>query len=1143
MPGLASAPVAMPAQPVPVAERRVCSVLFADLVGFTPLSESRDAEAVRELLSGYFEVARTVISRYGGTVEKFIGDAVMAVWGAPTTHEDDAERCVRAAIELVDAVSEYGRSHGAAGLTARAGVVTGEVAVTLGAASEGLVAGDAVNTAARVQAESEPGGVLVDDTTRQVTGAAIAYVDTGPHMLKGKADAVRLWRATRVLTAIGGSERVDGLEASFLGRDRELRQVKDSFHESVDQQKARLVSVLGAAGVGKSRLRWEFFKYADGLAVDFLYHAGRCLPYGDGVAYWALAEMVRARLDITEEEGTDGIARKLDDGLNRWVSEAGDREFLRPRLGALLGVADPGLGQEELFAGWRLWFERLTDDAPVVMVIEDLQWADTGLLDFVEQLLDWSADQPIFVLTLSRPELLDRRGNWGSGRRNAVTVSLDRLTDPVMTELLEELVPGIPAQVAGQIVERADGIPLYAVELVRSLIDRDLVRPIDGVYRLVGTVEALDVPASLTSLVAARIDALPAEERALVQGLAVLGGTFPRAAAAAVTDLPAEMVDQLLADLVRREILRVRSDRLSPERGQYAFTQSLLRQVAYDTLARRDRKARHLAVAAHLRATFADDGAEVAEVIAQHYMDAYQAAPDDPDSDHIRAEAARAFTRSGDRATAIGAPSTAEAAYSRAADLLSDAAERTALLEQAGRAAAQANRPEMALARFNEAAAAYTAAGDRLGAARMDSEAGNPLFSMGRIDEAITRQRHAAEVLAEAGPSAALAHALTNLAGSLAFSEQAADAGAQVDASMRLAEALELPDVLAEAAQTRAVLLGWENRPQEALATYRWAIELAEQHGLGRQARLAHGNAGDLCINGDLPGGAEHSRAALEIARRRGERHPEVIGVANLASLYLLTGQWDEAEQLCRGMLEESTHLGDEILHMRLAALHALRGQLDLARQQLGELGDWAATEDVQWRNSYTATAVTVAVAAGEADRALDLGGPAVSEVAQSFGLRNDMFRELWPDVMDATLTLARHDQADELLTLLANRPLGHVPPYLRAQLARYRARLAAARGQHQQVDADFTAAERILGELEYPYWLALAQLDHAAWLIDQQRPEIARPRIVEAIATLDRLHAQPALSRARDLLSNVPAPPEISVPEQQPSSAPVSGA
>jgi class 3 adenylate cyclase len=285
---------------VPLAERRVCSVLFVDLVGFTPLSEGRNPEDVGELLSRYFEVARTVISRYGGVVEKFIGDAVTAVWGTPVAAEGDAERAVRAGMELVAAVEVLGAEAEAAGLAARAGVVTGEVAVTIGATGEGMVAGDAVNTAARVQAVADAGSVWVDTATWRLAGAAISFVGAGDHALKGRAVAEQLWRAVRVISGFGGSQRVDGLEAPMVGRDPELRTVKDLFHASAERRAPRLVVVLGPAGVGKSRLGWEFEKYVDGLANTVLWHRGRCLSYGDGVAFWALAEIVRQRFGIAE---------------------------------------------------------------------------------------------------------------------------------------------------------------------------------------------------------------------------------------------------------------------------------------------------------------------------------------------------------------------------------------------------------------------------------------------------------------------------------------------------------------------------------------------------------------------------------------------------------------------------------------------------------------------------------------------------------------------------------------------------------------------------------------------------------------------------------------------------------------------------
>ena len=425
----------------PVAERRVCSVLFCDLVGFTPLSESRDPEAARELLSGYFEVARTVIGRYGGVVEKFIGDAVMAVWGTPAAAEGDAERAVRAGLDLVAAVAELGAEAAVPGLAARAGVVTGEVAVTLGAAGEGMVAGDAVNTASRVQATAEPGQVLVDSATQRLAGAGVGFADAGEHALKGKAEPTRLWQATRVLAGMGGLKRLDGLEAPLIGRDAELRTIKELFHAATDRRVPRLVVISGPAGVGKSRLGWEFDKYSDGLAETVWWHRGRCLSYGDGVAFWALAEIVRQRLGIAEEDPVEIAAGKLIEGLDRYVPDLAERVYVGLRLGRLLGVAFTGDGgaplpREELFSGWRLFFERLAAQYPVVLLVEDAQHADTGLLDFLDHLIDWTRDLPVYVLVFTRPELGQARPGFGTGR-NRSTLTLDPLDAASMDQLVD----------------------------------------------------------------------------------------------------------------------------------------------------------------------------------------------------------------------------------------------------------------------------------------------------------------------------------------------------------------------------------------------------------------------------------------------------------------------------------------------------------------------------------------------------------------------------------------------------------------------------------------------------------------------------------------------------------------------------------
>ena len=674
-------PAAVPAPPAavpgpgrePAAERRVCSVLFCDVVGFTPLSEARDPEAVRELLSGYFGVARTVIGRYGGVVEKFIGDAVMAVWGTPAATEGDAERAVRAALELVGAVAGLGAEVGVPGLAARAGVVTGEVAVTLGAVGEGMVAGDAVNTASRVQAAAEPGWVLTDGATYRLAGGAVGFADAGEHALKGKAEPARLWRAIRVLAAVGGLQRVDGLEARLTGRDVELRTVRDLFHAAADRRVPRLVLVSGPAGVGKSRLGWEFEKYADGLAAQVWWHRGRCLSYGEGVAFWALAGIVRQRLGIAEEDPPGVAVGKLTEGLDRYVPDRDERPYIGVRLGRLLGVAFAGdsggpLSREELFAGWRTFFERLAGVRPVVLVVEDAQYADAGLLDFLDHLIDWTRDLPVYVLVLARPELGQARPGFGTGR-NRTALTLDPLDAASMDQLADALVPGMPAAARAKITAQAQGIPLFAVETVRSLIDRDIVQPIEGVYRLTGDVGELAVPDSLHALLAARLDALDPPVRRLVADAAVLGTTFPAEALIAVSGQDQAVVRAALAELVRREVLSVSADPLSPERGSYGFAQNMLRQVAYDTLSRRDRKARHLAVAAHLRGAFPGDGEEVAEVIARHYLDALDAVPDDVDAGQIRGQAIATLMRAADRAGRTGAPARAAASYATAARL------------------------------------------------------------------------------------------------------------------------------------------------------------------------------------------------------------------------------------------------------------------------------------------------------------------------------------------------------------------------------------------------------------------------------------------------------------------------------------------
>ena len=707
--GETAAPAVAP--PAPTAERRVVSVLFADLVGFTTLSEGRDSEEVRELLSRYFDASRRLIELYGGTIEKFIGDAVMAVWGTPVATENDAERAVRAALDLVAAVSALGQEQGAENLRARVGVLTGEAAVTIGAEGQGMVAGDLVNTASRIQSAAEPGQVLVGEATRRSSEQAIVYTDAGLHELKGKSEPVELWRAVRIISGRQGAQRSVGLEAPFVGRDRELRLVKELFHASAEEHKAHLVSVTGIAGIGKSRLVWEFYKYFDGLADNVYWHRGRCLAYGEGVTYWALADMVRMRARIAEDEEPASALAKLQATLSETILDDEERTFVEPRIAQLLGLSDAVAGdRSDLFAAWRVFFERLADTYPTVLVFEDLQWADTSLLDFIEYLLEWSRSSSLLVLTLARPELAERRAGWGTGLRSFTSIYLEPLGKAAMSELLDGLVPGLPADLHDQILGRAEGVPLYAVETVRMLLDRGLLTADGSSYAVTGEVTSLEVPETLHGLIAARLDGLPVEERRLLQDAAIVGKTFTLAAAAAVSGLSEEELEPLLGSLVRKEVLSLQGDPRSPEHGQYGFLQDLVRHVAVETLSKKERRARHLAAAEHLRSAYPDDD-EVVEVLASHYLDAYSAAPDADDASTIRMLARATLERAGVRAESLGASVEARRYLEQAASLADTAAERATLFERAGVLAFGATDLDGAAALLADSIALYESEG------------------------------------------------------------------------------------------------------------------------------------------------------------------------------------------------------------------------------------------------------------------------------------------------------------------------------------------------------------------------------------------------------------------------------------------------
>jgi len=1123
----------------PVAERRVCSVLFCDVVGFTPLSEARDPEAVRELLSRYFAVARTVISRYGGVVEKFIGDAVMAVWGTPVAAEGDAERAVRAALDLVAAVAALGEEVGVPGLAARTGVVTGEVAVTLGAVGEGMVAGDAVNTAARVQSAAEPGTVLADAATYRLAASAVAFGDAGEHRLKGKAEPQRLWRAVRVVSAVGGAQRIDGLEGPLVGRDAELRTVKELFHASADRRVPRMVVVSGPAGVGKSRLGWEFEKYADGLAGDVWWHRGRCLAYGDGVAFSALAQIVRQRLAIPEDDPGEQAARKLAEGLDTYVPDRAERQYVGVRLSRLLGVGFGGdgggsLAREELFAGWRVFFERLAAGSPVVLVVEDAQYADAGLLDFLDYLTDWVRGLPVFILVLCRPELGVSRPGFGSGR-NRVALTLDPLDAASMDALVDSLVPGMPVSARAAVTEQAEGLPLFAVEVIRSLIDRDVVQPADGAYRLVADIGELQVPRSLHALLAARLDALDPVARRLACDAAVLGATFSAEALIAVSGQDERAVRTALGDLVHREVLVISADPLSPERGSYGFAQHMLRQVAYETLSRRDRKARHLAAAGWLRRAFPDDGEEAADVVASHYLDALRAVPDDPDTAAIHGQAIGMLVRAGQRAERTGAPAAAAASYATAASLAAEQAIPAAesattaadpdgiarrpagfVWEMAATAALTGGEWALVVEHAGRARDDHLLHGRVRDAARAQATAGRALRHWGRFNEARDQLTAALAVLRD-DPDADTVRALNEVATVEAFSG-APEADALSAESLVLGQAVAVDDAtLAGLFITRGICMSMADRLAEGAAYLREAVRLAGLAGDTPLLSRALLNLADAVTRADPAAGAAAARDAVAHARQVGARDYLAFAVVNLSQALLMLGDWDAAA----AELDQAVD-GDGIAYVgTLTAFRgwaaALRGDVPAAQAALADLDELWPSDDAQ--DHATIALVEAFTAAARHQPAAALGGArAALDYAVTLGIGHECGRWAWPLAARAAWDLADAQAAAELLALLDGYRPGQLVPMLRAERDLARARLATLGDDQDAAGAALVSAIDGLRRQSTPYHLASGLLDHAVWLTARGDTEAAVAAISEATAIAAKLGCQPLLSRAASL-------------------------
>jgi class 3 adenylate cyclase/tetratricopeptide (TPR) repeat protein len=1098
----ADAPAAAPREE-PLAERRLVTVLFADLVGFTAASEQRDAEETRELLSRYFDTSRRLIELYGGTVEKFIGDAVMAVWGTPTATEDDAERAVRAALDLVAAVSALGQEAGAEELRARAGVLTGEAAVTLGAEGEGMVAGDLVNTASRIQSVADPGTVYVGDATRRSTEQTIVYEDVGSFEFKGKDSLTPLWKAQRVVSGLRGSLKSHGLEAPFVGRDRELRQIKDLFHVSAEEQKAHLVSVAGIAGIGKSRLAWEFYKYFDGIATTIYWHRGRCLSYGEGVTYWALADMVRMRCRIAEDEEPASAQAKLRATLDEHILDSEERDYLEPRLAHLLGLADhQARDQQDLFAAWRLFFERLAETYPTVLAFEDMQWADESLLDFVEHLLDWSRNHAIFVVTLARPELLERRPTWGAGQRSFTSLYLEPLSEQAMEELLTGLVPGLPAEVRDRILARAEGVPLYAVETVRMLLDRGLLVQDGPAYRVTGEVDALEVPETLHALIAARLDGLSADERRLLQDASVLGKTFTRDAVTALAGADSE-IEPLLTALVRKEVLGVQADPRSPEHGQYGFLQDLVRHVAYETLSKRERRAKHLSAAAHLSQAFAADDDEVVEVIASHYLAANEAVPDAEDAAEIRGKAQAMLVRAGERAESLAAAAEARRYFEQAVELTDPPLERAHLLHQAGRMAGYAGDPDGARPALEESIAIYEQEGDTHASARVLITLARIEAFTGHRDEAMARGERALAALSADEPGEELALMAARLGGGYWFEGDLERATERAELALDIAEAQGFPEPLAIALRVKGVVAESRGHHEEADALSKHALAIALEHDLAQETTVCYFTLSDRCFRRDRYADAlGYLDEALAFAQKMGSRPFEWGILAERTYPLFMLGRWDEVVAEGDEFTQEQIDAGGVVLSLlqSVVEVHLRQGDLDSARRTFAMFSRLEESTDRQDLACFFGSRSALRRAEGKLREAL-ADADATIEAGRTLGVNQQAVKQAIVEGVEAALELGDAAKAEELLAHVESVPQGSRPPYLDAHAKRVRARLEGD-------DAKFEEAASIFRRLSIPFWLAVTLLEQAELTGDEEP-------LAEAREIFEGLKATPWISRA----------------------------
>ena len=679
-----------------------------------------------------------------------------------------------------------------------------------------------------------------------------------------------------------------------------------------------------------------------------------------------------------------------------------------------------------------------------------------------------------------------------------------------MEELITGLVPGLPAALRDKILDRAEGVPLYAVETVRMLLDRGLLAEDESAYRVTGEIESLEVPETLHALVAARLDALSADERRLLQHAAVLGKNFTPAAVAALLGRDQAELQPLLAGLARKEVLGQQSDPRSPEHGQYGFLQDIIRHVAYETVPKRDRRALHLAAAEHISAALAED--EVAEVVASHLLDAYRLDPDAADAASLRAQAHEALVRAGERAGSLGASTQAARYFEQAGELATDPAQQAAVLFRAGERTLNAGEIEHGRTLFERVVDLYESAGETHAAARASSWLALAEQQKGLIEQAIERMERAYEVVGEDEPDADLAFFISRLAMSHYFAGNEKRAAELTEQALDMAEALPAPRVLVRGWRLKAMLVQ-PTRPAEARGLFQLGLDTARAHELSNEFIVACDDLSDVGFRDDrFAESLAYLEQAMEQARRIGNRQSEWFSLSEMTYALYMLGRWDESRARFEEIPEEQLVHGNLTSPLSgLLEAQLNRGELTEARALLERYEGSAESSDVQRRAGYLAAEAVLRLAEGRPAQALSAAEQAI-ESAETRGLLTQDIKQAFPQAVEAALALGEREKADALLAMVECLPAGLSSPLLDATAQRFRARMAT---DVSEAEAGFATAIATLRKLELPFHLAVAELEYAEWLIAHGRQDEAEPLFAEAIETFARLGAAPWLERA----------------------------